>query len=180
MRQLKALVDHVVIIEMLDRKYMIKRRLELSKELVLAYSNNVIEQIKRLDFYNSSKIIASYMPINNEIEIKLDDKIICYPKVEGKNMNFYIPESFIKGCYDILEPVGSLVNKEDIDIIIVPLLYFDKDNNRMGYGGGYYDRYLSNYKGKTVGVAYDFQEVDKIDVKPTDIKLDYIIKGVIK
>lgn len=165
---------------MLDRKYMINKRLELSRDLVLAYSNNIIEKIKQLDFYNSSKIIASYMPINNEIEIKLEDKTICYPKVEGKEMNFYIPNSFTKGVYGILEPVGSLVKKDDIDIIIVPLLYFDKENNRVGYGGGYYDRYLSNYKGITVGVAYDFQEVEKIDVNPTDIKLDYIIKGVIK
>ena len=165
---------------MLDRNYMIKRRLELSRTEVLAYSNNIIEKIKKLDFYNSSKIIALYMPIRNEIEIKLDDKIICYPKVEGKNMNFYIPDSFTKGVYDILEPVGKLVDKSNIDIIIVPLLYFDKDNNRVGYGGGYYDRYLSDYKGITIGVAYDFQEVDKIDVKKTDVKLDYIIKGVIK
>ena len=165
---------------MLDRNYMIKRRLELSRTEVLAYSNNIIEKIKKLDFYNSSKIIALYMPIRNEIEIKLDDKIICYPKVEGKNMNFYIPDSFTKGVYDILEPVGKLVDKSNIDIIIVPLLYFGKDNNRVGYGGGYYDRYLSDYKGITIGVAYDFQEVDKIDVKKTDVKLDYIIKGVIK
>lgn len=119
------------------------------------------------------------MPINNEIEIKLDNKM-CYPKVEGKIINFYIPDSFTKGVYGILEPNGELVKKEDIDIIIVPLLYFDKYNNRVGYGGGYYDRYLADYKGITIGVAYDFQEVDKIDVKPTDVKLDYIIKGVIK
>ncbi|MCR5307860.1 MAG: hypothetical protein K6E24_02565, partial [bacterium] len=58
--------------------------------------------------------------------------------------------------------------------------YFDKDNNRVGYGRGYYDRYLKDYKGITIGVGYDFQEVDKIDVKPTDVKLNYIIKGVIK
>ena len=174
-----ALQNLAVIIKMLDRKIMIKRRLELSKDEVLAYSNNVVEQIKNLSFYNKDLLIASYMPINNEIEIKLENKM-CYPRVEGKNMNFYIPNSFTKGVYGILEPIGELMKKEDIDIIIVPLLYFDKDNNRVGYGGGYYDRYLANYKGITIGVAYDFQEVEKIDVKPTDVKLNYIIKGVIK
>ena len=167
------------IIKMLDRKFMINKRLELSKEEVLAYSNNIVEQIKKLSFYNEKLLIASYMPINNEIEIKLDNKM-CYPKVEGKIMNFYIPNSFTKGVYGILEPVGELVNKSDIDIIIVPLLYFDKYNNRAGYGGGYYDRYLKDYKGITIGVAYDFQEVDKIDVKKTDVKLNYIIKGELK
>ena len=165
---------------MLDRNYMIKRRLELSRTEVLAYSNNIIEKIKKLDFYSVDKIVALYMPIRNEIEIRLDNKLICYPKVEGKIMNFYFPESFTKGVYGIDEPIGKLVDKKDIDIIIVPLLYFDKDNNRVGYGGGYYDKYLADYKGITIGVAYDFQEVDKIDIKPTDVKLDYIIKGVIK
>lgn len=162
---------------MLDRLYMINKRLELSREDVLAYSNNVNEKIKKLNFYNKDLVIASYMPIRNEIEIKLDNKIICYPKIEGDNINFYIPNSFTKGVFNILEPVGKYISKDKIDIIIVPLLYFDKDNNRVGYGNGYYDRYLSDYKGITIGVGYDFQEVDKIDAKPTDVKLNYIVKG---
>jgi 5-formyltetrahydrofolate cyclo-ligase len=165
---------------MLDRKYMIKKRLELSRDEVLAYSNNIIKKIKELDFYNENMLIASYMPIGNEIEIKLDNKNICYPKIEGDDLVFYIPKSFSKGVFDILEPIGRKVDKKDIDLIIVPLLYFDKFNNRMGYGRGYYDRYLKDYKGITVGVAYDFQEVDMIDAKPTDVKLDYIVKGEIK
>ena len=164
---------------MLDRLYMINKRLELSRSDVLAYSNNVIEQIKNLDFYNKDLLIGLYMPIKNEIEVKLDNKA-CYPKVEGNDLKFYIPDSFEVGCFNVLEPIGTLVDKNDIDIIIVPLLYFDKDNNRVGYGKGYYDRYLSDYKGITIGVAYDFQELDKIDAKPTDVKLNYIIKGVKK
>ena len=171
--------SHAVIIKMLDRKFMINKRLELSRSEVLAYSTNIIEQIKKLEFYNDKLLIASFMPINNEVEIKLENKM-CYPKVEGNDLVFYIPESFKKGYFDILEPIGTKVDKNDIDIIIVPLLYFDKYNNRVGYGKGFYDRYLKDYKGITIGVAYDFQEVDKIDVKPTDVKLDYIIKGVIK
>ena len=171
------LVSLAATIKMLDRLYMINKRLELSREEVLAYSNNIIEKIKKLDFYNENLVIASYMPIKNEVEIKLNNKVICYPRIEGDNINFYIPKSFTKGQFNILEPVGELVDKNNIDIIIVPLLYFDKDNNRVGYGKGYYDRYLSNYKGITIGVAYDFQEVDKIDSKPTDVKLNYIIKG---
>ena len=162
---------------MLDRKYMINKRLELSKDDVLAYSHNVIEQIKKLDFYNKDLLIGLYMPIKNEIEVKLDNKA-CYPKVIGNDLVFFIPDKFEAGCFGVLEPIGTKVDKNDIDIIIVPLLYFDKDNNRVGYGKGYYDRYLKDYKGITIGVGYDFQEADKIDIKPTDIKLNYIIKGV--
>ncbi len=165
---------------MLDRKYMINKRLELTREEVLAYSNNIVEKIKKLDFYNLDMLVALYMPINNEIEIKLDNKNVCYPKIVGSNIEFYKPDGFTKGVFGIPEPNGELVEKEMIDLIIVPLLYFDKFNNRVGYGKGYYDRYLKDYKGITVGVAYDFQEVEEIDVKPTDVKLDYIIKGELK
>ena len=165
---------------MLDRKYMINKRLELTREEVLAYSNNIVEKIKKLDFYNLDMLVALYMPINNEIEIKLDNKNVCYPKIVGSNIEFHKPDGFTKGVFGIPEPNGELVEKEMIDLIIVPLLYFDKFNNRVGYGKGYYDRYLKDYKGITVGVAYDFQEVEEIVVKPTDVKLDYIIKGELK
>ena len=175
-----ALVNLVATIKMLDRKIMIKRRLELTRKLVLAYSNNVVDKIKKLDFYNMDMCIGLYMPINNEIEVKLDNLKVCYPKIIGNDIEFFTPEGFTKGKFDILEPNGKKVNKDDIDLIIVPLLYFDKHNNRVGYGKGYYDRYLSNYKGITVGVAYDFQEVDEIEVKPSDVKLNYIIKGELK
>ena len=172
------LVDAVVIIRMLNRLDMINKRLELSDSDVLAYSNNVIDKIKQLDFYNEDMIIGLYMPIKNELDIKLNNKVICYPKVVGNDLEFYIPTKFELGSFNVLEPIGSLIDKNDIDIIIVPLLFFDKYNNRVGYGKGYYDRYLKDYKGITIGVGYDFQEVEEIDAKPTDIKLNYIIKGV--
>ncbi len=165
---------------MLDRKYMINRRLELTRSEVLAYSNNVIEKIKKLDFYNVDMMIGLYMPINNEIEVNLDNKNVCYPKIIGNNISFFKPDGFTPGVFNILEPNGEFVDKKLIDLIIVPLLFFDKDNNRVGYGKGYYDRFLSDYKGITIGVGYDFQEVDKIDVKPSDVKLNYIIKGELK
>ena len=162
---------------MLDRQYMINKRLELSKEDVLAYSNDVIEKIKNLSFYNEDLTIGLYMPIRNELNIVLNNKNICYPKVIGDYLKFFFPDSFDYGPFNVLEPNGTEVEKDQIDMIIVPLLYFDKNNNRVGYGKGYYDRYLKDYKGITVGVAYDFQELDNIDTKPTDVKLNYIIKG---
>ena len=173
------LVDAVVIIRMLNRLDMINKRLELSKEEVLAYSNNVIEQIKKLDFYNEDMTIGLYMPIRNELEIILNNKNICFPKIIGNEIEFFFPDSFDYGPFNILEPNGPRVNKDDIDLIIVPLLFFVKHNNRIGYGNGNYDRYLKDYKGITVGVGYAFQEVEEIETKETDVKLNYIIKGVI-
>ena len=162
---------------MLDRSYMINKRLELSNDDVIAYSNDVINKIKSLSFYNEDLTVGLYMPIRNEINVVLNNKNICYTKVIGEYIKFFYPDSFDYGSFNVLEPNGVEVDKNDIDLIIVPLLYFDKDNNRVGYGKGYYDKYLKDYKGITVGVAYDFQEIDKIDAKPTDVRLNYIIKG---
>ena len=64
------------------------------------------------------------------------------------------------------------------DILLVPLVAFDKYLNRIGYGGGYYDRYLKKLKKEkilTIGLAYSFQKVKKIEAEQNDIKLDSII-----
>lgn len=79
----------------------------------------------------------------------------------------------------ILEPIDDsiVVKKEDIDLIIVPGTVFDREFNRIGYGGGYYDRYLEDiaYKNNKVVLAYDFQIIDKIESEEHDIKMDLII-----
>ena len=85
--------------------------------------------------------------------------------------------------YGMSEPIKS---KHKIpNIILVPLLVFDKDKYRLGYGKGYYDRYLNSYLKKfkniiTVGVAFSFQKYHKLPVNNKDVKLDYILteKGI--
>lgn len=161
---------------MFDRKEMIIRRLSLTEEEKQKYSLDVTNKIKNLDCYKKANLIGLYQPIKNEIEV-YSKKVKCYPKVEGNNINFYLPEIFEKGNFGILEPIGKLVDKQTIDIIIVPLLACDRYNNRIGYGKGYYDRYLKDYKGITIGVCYDFQVIDDITPKENDVALTYIVRG---
>ena len=79
--------------------------------------------------------------------------------------------------YGIPEPVSNKIVYHDI--LLVPLVAFDKKLNRIGYGGGFYDRYLKRLKRIkkyiTIGLAYSFQEVKKIPINDYDIKLDFII-----
>ena len=79
--------------------------------------------------------------------------------------------------YGIPEPVSNKIVYPDI--LLVPLVAFDKKLNRIGYGGGFYDRYLKRLKRIkkiiTIGLAYSFQEVKKIPINEYDIKLDFII-----
>lgn len=84
-----------------------------------------------------------------------------------------------KNSMGILEPIddSNYIEKENIDLIVVPGVVFDKECNRIGYGGGYYDRYLKDIKSKEnkIALAYDLQIVDKIESEVHDIKVDYII-----
>ena len=87
--------------------------------------------------------------------------------------------------YGILEPLKSSKHKIP-DVMLVPLLAFDNQNNRLGYGKGYYDRYLNKYLRKhknilTIGVAFSFQKYHKLPTSKNDIRLNYILteKGII-
>ncbi|MDF2987943.1 MAG: 5-formyltetrahydrofolate cyclo-ligase [Eubacterium sp.] len=84
------------------------------------------------------------------------------------------------GSFGILEPElnrENLVKPYDLDIIIVPGSVFDINKNRIGYGGGFYDRYLAGISGncRKIGVCYDFQVVDKVPYQEYDIPLDLLV-----
>ena len=87
--------------------------------------------------------------------------------------------------FGMLEPFETFKNIVP-NIMLVPLLAYDNENNRLGYGGGFYDRYLRKYLKKynnimTIGVAFSFQKHHKIPVSNNDVKLDYILteKGIV-
>ena len=85
--------------------------------------------------------------------------------------------------YGIPEPTSN--KKVFPDILLVPLVAFDSDLNRIGYGGGFYDRYIhkikKNQKIISIGLAYSFQKVKKVPINKYDFKLDYIVtnKGIV-
>ena len=135
-----------------------------------------------------SKIIGGYYPYNyeyNSIEIleKLEQRnfIISLPKIKKNfQMDFFkwsTKDPLVINKYGIPEPITNKTIYPNI--LLVPLVAFDKNNNRIGYGGGFYDRYLNKIKKDnkviTIGLAYSFQKVKKIQIKKYDIKLDFII-----
>ena len=115
--------------------------------------------------------------------------MILLPIVEKNNsMNFYQwkkNDVLTVNEFGILEPLKA--EAKIPDVILVPLLAFDKDKFRLGYGKGYYDRYLNKYIKKykdimTVGVAFSFQKHNKLPINKNDVKLDFILteKGIYK
>lgn len=145
--------------------------------------NRVIKQ----ELYVNCKDIVLYMPINNEVNLDLlmrdafaRCKNIWLPKIVDKHMEFYRFDSntkLIEGKYGILEPDSEDILKPDKDtLIIMPGVAFSEDMGRIGYGGGYYDRYLSdNPCCKTIAVCYSFQIMPMVPMDTYDIKPSMII-----
>ena len=142
-----------------------------------------------LKTFDSNLIIASYMPIRTEISPLLAmEKMskrgykICVPVVvkEGKPLNFY---QWTPNTKMILGAFGAMIpEKSDLlvpDIIITPLVAFDMNGYRLGYGGGFYDRSFAEItkvkKITAIGFAYSAQEVMLVPREATDYKLDQII-----
>jgi len=144
----------------------------------------IINKIKKTSVY-----VAIYMPINYELNTLLcmnmqSSKKIYFlvPKVTSKNdMCFFEVEKndvFQVNKFGILEPILTKKRSRYLpDIILMPLLAYDKKNNRLGYGKGYYDHYLNNQKKKikTIGIAFSFQETKEIPINKHDVKMDYIL-----
>ena len=133
----------------------------------------------------SSKTLLIYISINSEVDtIKiinyfLNTKNIAVPKIIDNDMFFcYVTNlnELTPGKYNIPEPTNeNIVTDFDNAICIVPGICYDKENYRIGYGKGYYDRFLSKNKIKTIGLCYKECMIEKIDNDKYDYKIDEVI-----
>ena len=148
--------------------------------------NYLYKTLKELN--SSDKIIGGYYPFNYEIDTleileKLEKRnyIISLPKIKKNyQMNFFTwstKDPLSINDYGIPEPISEKILYPNI--LLVPLVAFDNYLNRIGYGGGFYDRYIKKIKKKkkiiTIGLAYYFQKIKKIPINKHDLKLDIIV-----
>ena len=148
----------------------------------------ITEKIINDSWYKDARVVAVYKSLQSEVDTTnlIKDcfekgKIVLLPKVENDFMNFYKVdenEILIKSKFGVKEPSGikeKLYNPELIELMIVPGVGFDKENNRIGFGKGYYDKYLENLNIKTIGICFKEQIVDKLPHDEFDIRMDKII-----
>jgi 5-formyltetrahydrofolate cyclo-ligase len=136
----------------------------------------------------TKKVIGGYYPINFEVDdLELLKKLeknkfnISLPVIKKNfQMNFYkwsFSDPLKINKYGIPEPESK--NIVYPDVLLIPLVAFDKDLNRLGYGGGYYDRLITKLSKKKkvikIGLAFSIQQVDKVPINMHDQKLDYIV-----
>ena len=135
-----------------------------------------------------SKIVGGYYPYNSEVdttkilkEFEKKKYLISLPRIKkNSQMDFFqwsSNEPLSINKYGIPEPISNKILYPDI--LLVPIVAFDKNLNRIGYGGGFYDRYIKRVKKikniLTIGLAYSFQKVKKIKVNNDDMKLNFIL-----
>lgn len=175
------------------RKDMIKLRNSYDEKVLDKLSSKIADNIFNWKEYKNSKSIMLYSSIKSEVRTKnilikaLEDfKIVALPKtLDMGNMIACIVKDINElkiGAYNILEPNNcSILNKDSIDIVFVPGVAFDYKGYRLGYGAGYYDRFLKDYNGIKIGVCYSFQLINDVFPDKHDIKMDYLVteKGII-
>lgn len=169
--------------QILRNKYKEIRKNIKNKE---ALDNKIFNKIIELKEYKESKMILIYVSLKDEVDtFKLIEhslrigKKVAVPKCEGDNIVFYNINTLSdlqEGSFRILEPkTNEIINDFSDSICIIPGIAFDKENNRIGYGRGFYDRFLEKYDGTKIGLTYAECICDRIDSEINDIKMDIVI-----
>ena len=136
-----------------------------------------------LSFCESYSVIGVYLSKEDEVqtdelikELQAQNKVVVFPKVEGNDLEFYKSDKFEISSFGVREPIeGEKYSKDKIDVMIVPGVGFDISRNRLGFGKGYYDRYLSDYCGKKIGICFSSQVVMNLPITCKDIQMDILI-----
>ncbi len=168
------------------RNHLRSVRNSLTNEEIIISSAKITEQVMASSWFLDAKTVLLYRSANSEV---LTDalwkaclnmgKICLFPKCISKTEMIAVmaekESDFSPSRYGIMEPVSDLeYDKSNIDLILVPGLGFDEMKYRIGYGAGYYDRYLQGYSGVTCGLSYQKTFVKTVFPKIHDISLSYV------
>ncbi len=176
----------------LVRQRILSQRLALSLSQVQEFSSAIHERLFGLKVYAEANTIMCYMPYRQEVNTEAfvehalkSGKRVCLPVVVRDKRHMlacridHPLDNLRPDTYGILSPCHSKdgeVKPGDIQLILVPGIAFDERGYRLGYGGGYYDRFLSQtHAAVTVGLAYEFQLLDELPVASHDLKLNLIV-----
>ncbi len=175
--------------ETLKKKLLLQRK-NLSSFDVFIKSWFAQENLLNSIFFSKSNVLGVYYPILNEVQTYriirkslLVKKKVCLPKLQDGEIIFFsitTLNDLIAGKYNILEPLPNKNNIcKDIDTVITPGIVFDRCGYRIGYGKGYYDKFLSKFskqKISVIGLGYEFQIISEfIRYESHDVKLDALI-----
>lgn len=169
------------------KKYLAIRKNIINRE---EKTKEIVDRLLNDSTYQKANTIALFKSFNFEvdtnsiIDISLsNNKVVALPRIEQDEIVFYKINSksiLVKNKYKIEEPISkkdNYIEKENIDLVIVPGLCFDRSGNRLGYGKGFYDRFLSGTSIRTIAICFDEQLLDEglLPASNSDVKIEEII-----
>ncbi len=174
------------------RKEVLSNRVSLDSNTVKEKSAQILSNLLTLDCIAKADHVMTYLDFRNEVstDLLISELLqrgihVSCPITDIKNRNLIpveiqnLDKDICVGTYKIREPKSSSIPLpiELIDVVIVPLVAASSDGSRLGYGGGYYDRFLSKIRPDTItiGLAYEMQVFDSIPTEEHDVKLNYIV-----
>jgi 5-formyltetrahydrofolate cyclo-ligase len=150
-------------------------------------SQEMCVQIANWPVFQHARAILTYMPIKGEADLRpllanYPQKCWILPRIlpdAGHSMYFhpYDPRQLVRHPFGMEEPAASLpvIPPDDIDLALVPGLAYDRRGWRLGYGGGYYDRFLTGFSGVSLGVTFDALLLDKLPCGEYDVPVKWIV-----
>ena len=169
------------------RAWVRQKKRAMTVEEIEAKSSALAEKFCETDFYRNAKTIYGYLPYNQEVRTVpmleralADGKTVAVPKCYGEEMRFIRMDDLTKvekGYAGIPEPIeDGPVADDETALVLMPGLAFDPQGHRVGYGGGFYDKFLAKEPGHTtVALCYEFQVFDALEVDDYDIPVDLVI-----
>lgn len=181
--------ENILTLKKKLRREINSRLKTLSQEERVKFSRAVVEKFLASTVYKNSTVIMAYLSTAEEIQLNefilialQAGKILAVPFIEGHEMQAVrLPnlDALEIGAYKILtvkRDFRQFIDAEKIDCVIMPGLAFDANGNRLGKGGGYYDKFFSRaVNAKKIALAYDCQLVEKVPIEPHDLKVDAVI-----
>lgn len=167
------------------RRLLLEKRDTTSFDLQKIAGKQIHKNLKKIESFRAAKKIGAYYPIGSEVltqdimqEVLSQGKKLFLPKVIGSELEFRQIVDFAsleKGSFDILEPKDICSKDNDLDLVLVPTVGISLEGIRLGYGHGFYDRFLSGRNIETVSLALEKQIVKHIPESETDVRIDWIV-----
>lgn len=169
------------------RKVMLEKRAHMAPRFKRNFDYEACEVLKKITLERDAKVIHAYLPIKGEINItpylrwllQMGLRVVCPKVLPGRqlqNIELLDIEKLEQGPFNTVHPAGGISYEGKLDLIVIPGLAFDREMNRLGYGGGYYDRFLPNYsEAYKLAVQYPFQLVPRVPIEEHDVKVDQLI-----
>ena len=167
------------------RSRLLETRDNTSHDLLKIASGNIQKKLKKIYAFKDAQKIGAYYPIGSEIftqdiiqELLSEDKEVFLPKVIGDHMEFRKITSFSsleRGSFDIMEPKEDCPTDNNLDVILVPTVGISPVGVRLGYGHGFYDKFLAEHKTATISLTLEKQIVKNIPKSEHDVIIDWIV-----